>query len=57
MLGDCDGVYNTLGDKISGNFEWYRAESSVVVGAVFVAVFFGVRFQNVGGDASKKVSL
>ena len=37
MLGNSDGVYNTLGVAISGNFEWYRAEGSVVVGAVFVA--------------------
>ena len=31
MLGDSDGVYNTLGVAISGNFEGYRAEGSVVV--------------------------
>ena len=40
MLGDSDGVDNTLGVAISGNFEGYRSEGSVVVGAIFVAGIF-----------------
>ena len=40
MLGDSDGVYDTLGVAISGNFEGYRSEGSVVVRAIFEAGIF-----------------
>ena len=48
MLGDSDGVYNTLGVAISGNFEGYRAEGSVVVGAVYYAPFVATPYFGLG---------
>ena len=48
MLGDSDGVDNTLGVAISGNFEGYRSEGRVVVGAIFVAGIFAKRCGYVG---------
>ena len=48
MLGDSDGVDNTLGVAISGNFKGYRSEGSVVVGAIFVAGIFAKRSGYVG---------
>ena len=48
MLGDSDGVYNMLGVAISGDFEGYRSEGSVVVGAIFVADIFAKRSGYVG---------
>ena len=48
MLGDSDGIYNTLGVAISGNFQGDRSEGGVVVGAIFVAGIFAKRSGYVG---------